>query len=96
MRKLGGISQKYISTSKGGRYIDQLVDGVAHESKVGYTTLTTKIKQQIAKDAEITKYRLEGIENATWHFFKSPQTGKAGASKPLLQELDKNNILHNP
>ncbi|MCO5249781.1 MAG: hypothetical protein M9887_12630, partial [Chitinophagales bacterium] len=92
LKTLGGKPQQYFQTTtgKGGRYIDQLVDGVGHESKVGYTSLTASIKEQIAKDAElISKDKLKG---AVWHFFESPVTGKGGASKPLLEELKKNGI----
>ncbi|WP_303850075.1 hypothetical protein [Apibacter mensalis] len=32
------------------------------------------------------------IESSTWHFFKSPVTGKGGASQPLIKELQKNGI----
>lgn len=40
----GGVSQKYFSTSLGKRFIDQFANGIAHESKVGYTSLTKKYK----------------------------------------------------
>lgn len=49
----GGESQVYFRTSQGGRYVDQLVNGIANESKVGYTTLTPDIHLQIAKDVEL-------------------------------------------
>ena len=38
LKKLGGQSQKSFKTSKGLRFVDQYANGVAHESKVGYTT----------------------------------------------------------
>jgi hypothetical protein len=88
----GGESQVYMKTSEGGRYIDQLVGGVANESKVGYTTLTKDITTQIAKDAEIVRKGTGGVTEAVWHFFQSPVTGKGGASQPLLDELAKNGI----
>ena len=84
LKKLGGSPQVYRETSKGARYIDQLVGDVAHESKVGYTSLTKKIKIQIAKDAELLDRK--EIKSAVWHFYKSPKTGKIGATKPLLDE----------
>ena len=96
LKKLGGSPQVHKATSKGPRYIDQLVGDVAHESKVGYTSLTKKIKIQIAKDAELLKDK--EISAAVWHFYKSPKIGKIGATKPLLDELKKNNIkyiIHN-
>lgn len=90
LKLLGGESQVFMKTSEGGRYIDQLVGGVANESKVGYTSLTKSISTQIAKDAELLKSG--DIKGAVWHFFKSPVTGKVGASHPLLDELAKNGI----
>ena len=92
LKLLGGESQVYLKTSEGGRYIDQLVNGVANESKVGYTTLTKSITTQIAKDAEIVKNGTGGVQSSVWHFFKSPVTGQGGASAPLLKELAKNGI----
>jgi hypothetical protein len=92
LQALGGESQVYLKTSQGGRYVDQLVNGVANESKVGYTSLTKSISTQIAKDAEIVKNGTGGVQSAVWHFFKSPVTGQVGASQPLLDELAKNGI----
>jgi RHS repeat-associated protein len=92
LKLLGGESQVYMKTSEGGRFIDQLVNGVANESKVGYTTLTKDITTQIAKDAEIVTKGTGGVKEAVWHFFTSPVTGKGGASQPLLDELAKNGI----
>jgi hypothetical protein len=85
LKKLGGESQKHFKTSTGSRYVDQLVDGVAHESKVGYTTLTKAVQRQIAKDVELISSGQ--VNSATWNFFRSPVTGKAGASQPLLNAL---------
>ena len=92
LKELGGESQVFFRTSQGGRYIDQLVEGMAHESKVGYTTLTQSVKTQIAKDAELTAGK--EIKGAVWHFFKSPKTGLVGASKPLLDELKRKGIAY--
>ena len=47
---VGGTSQKYFNTIYGRRFIDQWADNITHESKVGYTTLNSRIKQQILKD----------------------------------------------
>ncbi|MBI1927842.1 hypothetical protein HYR99_26835 [Candidatus Poribacteria bacterium] len=86
LKQLGGKSQVYFQTSQGGRYVDRLVDGVAHESKVGYQFLTQKIRLQIAKDVELmTKGKIGG---ATWDFFRSPVTGKIGPSEPLREALE--------
>jgi hypothetical protein len=95
LKALGGRSQVYFQTSSGGRYVDQLVNGVANEAKVGYTTLTKSIQTQIAKDAELLAKR--DIEAVVWNFFKSPVTGKGGPSAPLIDALNKagfNYIIH--
>ena len=89
---LCGKSQAYFKTSQGGRYIDQLADGIAHESKVGYVTLNKRVKVQIEKDVELIN--TGQIEGAHWHFFTSDVTGKGGASGPLLNYLSENGIEH--
>ena len=66
------------------------------DAKVGYTSLTKKfIGKQIQKDALLLK---EGtIKGSQWHFFRSPVTGKIGATKPLLKELNRDGfkiIIH--
>jgi filamentous hemagglutinin len=90
LESLGGKSQQYFSTSLGGRFIDQLVNGMANESKVGYTTLTKGIQTQIAKDVELKA--TDAVKDVTWHFFKSPVTGMGGPSQQLLNSLQQNGI----
>lgn len=85
LKLLGGESQVFFKTSKGARFVDQLVNGIANESKVGKTSLTKDVITQIAKDVELMK--TEKIEGAVWNFFRSPVTGEIGATKPLLQAL---------
>jgi RHS repeat-associated protein len=87
---VGGESQKHFSTSDGARYVDQFAKGVAHESKVGYTSLTKSIRRQILKDTELIASG--DIKGAVWHFFKSSVTGKGGASQPLTNFLIENGI----
>ncbi len=89
---VGGKSQVYFKTSQGGRYIDQLAGDVAYESKVGYTTLTDFVKNQILKDAELIEQGV--IKGSSWHFFKSEVTGKGGVSKPLLEFLKQHGITY--
>jgi RHS repeat-associated protein len=91
LKKFGGVSQKYFATSFGGRYIDQFVNGIAYESKVGYTVLTKDIQMQISKDLEIMATNPE-VKRVIWTFFESPVTRKAGASKPLQEALKKAGI----
>ena len=87
---VGGESQVYKSTSMGGRYIDQMADGIAHESKVGRTSLSRRVKKQILKDAELMA--TGEIEGAHWHFFRSGVTGKIGGTQPLLDYLTEKGI----
>ncbi|MCK5125753.1 MAG: RHS repeat-associated core domain-containing protein [candidate division Zixibacteria bacterium] len=82
---LGGKAQVFKRTSLGGRYIDRLAKEVGHEAKTGYKSLTKSFRMQIAKDAELIA--TQEIKGATWHFFRSPVTGKIGYSKPLGQAL---------
>lgn len=91
-KMFGGEPHVYFKTTHGGRYIDQLADGVAHESKVGYTCLSQRIKMQIIKDAELLK--TEQIVESHWHFFVSGVTGKGGASQPLIDFLEQNGIKY--
>jgi RHS repeat-associated protein len=90
LKSLGGESQVYFRTARGGRYIDQLVNSVAHESKVGYTSLTRNVGNQISKDVELI--HTGQIEGSTWHFFQSPITGAGGPSAPLLETLQQSGI----
>jgi hypothetical protein len=90
LAELGGQSNVYFATSQGGRYVDQLVQGVANESKVGYQSLTGTIGSQVAKDAELLQ--AGRIKAANWHFFTSPVTGQIGGSAPLLDALNKAGI----
>jgi RHS repeat-associated protein len=95
LKALGGESQVYFPTSQGARFVDQLVGGVAHESKVGYTSLTKDVSAQIAKDVELMQ--TNRIQGSTWHFFQSPVTGVGGPSQPLtnaLQQSGINIIIH--
>jgi filamentous hemagglutinin len=95
LQTLGGDSQVYFPTSQGGRYIDQLVNGVANESKVGYQSLTPTIQLQISKDAELLNNNV--VQGINWHFFQSPVTGLGGPSQPLLNALQQNGfnvIIH--
>lgn len=90
LKTLGGDSQVYYRTSLGGRFVDQLVNGVSNESKVGYTTLTKSVQTQIAKDVELMQTK--DVNGVTSHFFESPVTGLGGPSQPLLSALQQNGI----
>lgn len=76
--------------NQASRRFDVVVNGEAHESKVGYVSLTEGIRKQINSDA----YLIETgeIRKAHWHFYPSAQTGQLGASGPLLDLLEEKEI----
>jgi len=84
---LGGAGErpsKAMATSLGNRFVDRLVDGVAHEAKAGLNVgLTPSIRNQILKDAELIRNNV--ITGARWHFFQ-------GAQKETLDFLAQNGI----
>lgn len=89
---VGGMPQKYFRTSLGGRFVDQYSHDIANESKVGYTTLTKRVKMQILKDEELI--REKELQGAHWHFFRSSITGKGGPSEPLKKFLEEHGIKY--
>jgi RHS repeat-associated protein/uncharacterized repeat protein (TIGR01451 family) len=90
LARLGGRPHAYFMTSQGARFVDRLVGGIAHESKVGAASLTEFVSRQVAKDVELMA---EGrIDGAVWHFFRSPITGEIGPSAPLYELLEQNGI----
>lgn len=84
---VGGESQVAYETSLGRRVVDQIAEGVAYESKMGYVTLTGDIAAQIAKDGELLSTgRLRGCE---WWFRTSPapEVASALAEHDIVQRL---------
>lgn len=90
LKRLGGTSQQYFKTSSGGRYVDQLVNGIANEGKTGYMSLTPKIRAQVIKDVALLKS--SQVQGVIWNFYRSPKTGKIGPSGPLGDFLNANGI----
>ena len=90
LRKLGGRPQVRFKTSLGPRRVDQLVQGVAHESKVGRVSGSvskgTDLWKQIRKDKEILRESPE-VRAYVWDFFISPVTGKGGPTETVRKEL---------
>lgn len=74
----------------GDRYIDNLVDGVAMESKVGRTSLSSRVRTQVLKDVELIDTPGSGIDSVEWHFFPS-RTG-VGPTGPLANFLNEHGI----
>jgi RHS repeat-associated protein len=86
----GGVQQVFRQTSTGARYIDNLVDGIAMESKVGKTSLTSRVRSQIAKDVELMNTPGSGVTSVQWHFFPG-KTG-AGPTAPTREALEQARI----
>ena len=47
---------------------------MAHETKVGYTSLSKRVKTQILKDAELVSRGQ--VDDAVWHFLEVIQQGR--------------------
>ena len=87
-----GDKHAYFKSSLGRRFVDLYSEaGIAHESKVGYTTLTKRVKTQILKDEKMIGKQIQG---AHWHFFRSSITGKIGPSEPLKKFLEERGIKY--
>lgn len=75
-----------------GRRLDVLVNGVAHESKVGYVKWSRRIEKQILKDGALLDARR--IQGARWHFFPSSASDSLGADPRVLNLLETNRISY--
>lgn len=75
-----------------GRSFDVLADGVAHESKVGYVSLTDGIRSQINSDAYFMQQGM--IKEAHWHFYPSGITEQVSASKQVIALLNEKGIKY--
>lgn len=79
------------------RRVDLLVDGVAHESKVGLVPLSDPIRREIQSDAHLI--RTGQIDGAHWHFFASDTSGTMGPHRDVLALLEEHGIkftIHPP
>lgn len=75
-------------TQAGAVHLTQ--DGLAIESKVGYTSLSKTVQLQIAKDQMLIDNG--DVSAAQWIFSRSAVTGRVGPSGPLAEALDKASI----
>ena len=84
-----GIPHQHFRTSSGSRFVDlyQVKSEIAHESKVGRTSLTPFVRSQIQKDSELLNNKV--FHGVTWHFYTSPVTGACGPTGPLRNELNR-------
>lgn len=81
-----------VCNTSGVRIFDVFVDGVAHESKVGYVSLSESVQKQIRSDAWLVKNGQ--VESVHWHFFASAGSNTMGASKNVLNLLDELGISY--
>lgn len=75
-----------------GRLVDVLADGVAHETRLGYVTLTPAIAKQIRSDAFLVDSGQ--IDGAHWHFFASSRSNSVGASAGVISLLEEFGIKY--
>lgn len=90
----GGTPQKYFETwvngVKGGRYVDLYNDGVAYESKVGYTCLSQRVRMQILKDGWLLQNGM--VDEVVWVFTESSISGTVGATQSVFDLLSQYGI----
>ncbi len=90
----GGESQVYFRTmvngEKGGRYVDLYNDGVAYESKVGYTCLSQRVRMQILKDGWLLQNGM--VDEVVWVFTESSFSGTVGATQSVFDLLSQYGI----
>jgi RHS repeat-associated protein len=86
-------SQRFFRTTLGRRFVDVMDNsGIAHESKVGAVSLSSFVKNQILKDAELI--RTGEINSAVWHFYRSGVTGQVGPNQSVINFLNANGIKY--
>ena len=85
----GSAREVSLQAASGRRVVDVLTDtGLAIESKVGRTSLTTATRRQIGRDVELMTDLSSPVSSVRWEFFTSPVTGRGGPTGPLAQALN--------
>ncbi len=88
----GGTRNKYFFINGQKRFVDVYSNGVAMESKVGYTSATAFIKKQVLKDEALLFQKGNGVKKIEWHFSRSGRTGKMGLTPQLRAYLNEHHI----
>jgi hypothetical protein len=86
----GGVIEQNFRVTGGLRRVDVLKEGneiVAIESKVGRTSLDSRIRQELARDVKML--RSGQVDRVVWEFSESAKTGRVGPTPALQQRLDK-------
>lgn len=89
-REAPSLIEQNLRTTGGLRRLDVLKEGdelVGIESKVGRTSLTPRVRQELARDVKLL--RSGELDQVRWEFWKSARTGEGGPSSALRQRLDK-------
>lgn len=88
-RSPGPVREVSLQAASGRRAVHVLTDtGLAIESKVGRTSLTSTTGRQIARDIELMTDVSSPVSSVRWEFFTSPVTGRGGPTGPLAEALD--------
>jgi len=87
----GSIIEQTFRVTGGLRRVDVLDGLVAIESKVGRTSLTRAVRQELARDIKLL--RSGQVSEVQWHFSASPQTGLSGPTQTLRDLLNKYGII---
>jgi len=82
-RRISDVVKLEGMIESGGRIVPERI--VVFESKVGYTSLTSRVRQELARDWWIL--RQGQADHIIWEFSRSAKTGAVGPSGPLLQKL---------
>jgi hypothetical protein len=83
----GSLIEQNFRVTGGLRRVDVLDGLTGIESKVGRTSLTPAVRQELARDIKIMRSgQLDAVE---WHFSPSGTTGLGGPTGPLRAKLDK-------
>ncbi len=83
----GSLIEQNFRVTGGLRRVDVLDGTTAIESKVGRTSLTPAVRQELARD--IKMIRSGQVDAVEWHFSLSPTTGLGGPTGPLRSVLEK-------
>jgi RHS repeat-associated protein len=85
--RTGGAIEQNFRVTGGLRRVDVLDGTTAIESKVGRTSLTPRVRQELARDVKLL--RSGQVDRVQWEFSPSGVTGKSGPTGPLRQKLEK-------
>jgi hypothetical protein len=83
----GSLIEQNFRVTGGLRRVDVLDGVTAIESKVGRTSLTPAVRQELARDIKLL--RSGQVDSVQWHFSPSPTTGLAGPTGPLRTKLNR-------